>query len=111
MNRFEFKGRIKTILYIGMIVGIISLAIQYFVVADELNSQFWSDVLLNNTFFLGLSLMALFALSAFITAWAGWYTVFRRLLEAFNIFIAWCYYNASDRNRKLPWMASSLPVV
>lgn len=87
MNRFEFNGKLKTILYIGMLIGLISLALQYFVVADEFKSQFWSDVLLNNTFFLGLSLMALFALSAFITAWAGWYTVFRRLLEAFNIFL------------------------
>jgi len=87
MNRFNFTGKLKTILYIGMIIGLISLIVQYFVVSDELKSQFWSDVLLNNTFFIGLSLMALFMLAAFITAWAGWYTVFRRLLEAFNFFL------------------------
>ncbi|MBK7094117.1 MAG: hypothetical protein IPH57_03280 [Saprospiraceae bacterium] len=78
MNRFEFKGRIKTILYIGMIVGIISLAIQYFVVADELNSQFWSDVLLNNTFFLGLSLMALFAPVSFYYCMGGMVHCFQK---------------------------------
>lgn len=87
MNRFEFKSRLKSYLYIGMVIGVISLIIQYFFTADEYKSQFWSDILLNNTFFLGLSLMALFTLAAFITAWAGWYTVFRRLLEAFNIFL------------------------
>jgi hypothetical protein len=70
-----------------MIVGLISLLIQYFVVADDFKTGFWSDLLLNNTFFIGLSLMALFTLSAFIASLAGWYTVFRRLLEAFNIFL------------------------
>ncbi|MEZ4907604.1 MAG: hypothetical protein R2771_08210 [Saprospiraceae bacterium] len=87
MNRFEFKSRLRIILAIGMAIGLISLIIQFFVTADDYKSQFWGDVLLNNTFFMGMSLMALFTLSAFITAWAGWYTVFRRLLEVFNVFL------------------------
>lgn len=87
MNRFEFSWKIRIILYVGMIIGLISLLVQYFVVADDFKTGFWSDLLLNNTFFIGLSLMALFILSAFIASWAGWYTVFRRLLEAFNIFL------------------------
>ena len=87
MNRFEFKSRLRTILMIGIGIGLISLIVQFFVTGDELKSQFWGDVLLNNTFFMGMSLMALFTLAAFITAWAGWYTVFRRLLEVFNVFL------------------------
>lgn len=87
MNRFELNSKIKTFLIVGIVIGLISLVLQFFMASDEVRSKFWGDILLNNTFFMGMSLMALFALSAFITAWAGWYTVFRRLLEAFNFFL------------------------
>lgn len=87
MNRFEFSGKLKTILLVGIIIGLISLIVQYFVLGDDLHSQFWSDIVLNNTYFLGMALTALFALAAFITAWAGWFSVFKRLFEAFNAFL------------------------
>jgi Ni/Fe-hydrogenase subunit HybB-like protein len=38
-------------------------------------------------FFTGIALMALFFLSASITAWAGWYTVFKRVWEAMSQFL------------------------
>ncbi len=87
MNRFEFSKRLKVGLSAGIIVGIMSLFIEYFSFGDKYRTQFWSDVLLNATYFIGISLMALFALSAFITSWAGWYVVFKRLLEAFSMFL------------------------
>ena len=87
MNRFEFSGKLKTILLVGMVIGLISLVVEFFVLGDDYHSQFWGDVVLNNTFFIGMSLTALFAMSAFITAWAGWYSVFKRLFEAINAFL------------------------
>ncbi len=87
MNRFEFSNRLRIVLSIGIVIGIISLFVGYFAAGDDYHSQFWSDVLLNNTYFLGISLMALFTLSAFIISWAGWYVVFKRLLEAFSVFL------------------------
>ncbi len=87
MNRFEFSNRLRIVLSIGIVIGIISLLVGYFTSGDDYHSQFWSDVLLNNTYFIGISLMALFTLSAFITSWAGWYVVFKRLLEAFSVFL------------------------
>ena len=89
MNRFEFSGKLKTILLVGMVIGLISLVVEFFVLGDDYHSQFWGDVVLNNTFFIGMSLTALFAMSAFITAWAGWYSVFKRLFEAINAFLQW----------------------
>jgi hypothetical protein len=87
MNRFKFSGTLKIVLLIGILIGIISLALTYFVWDDEVHSRFWSNLLHNSTFFLGLSLMALFFLSASITAWAGWYVLFKRLWESFTIFL------------------------
>ena len=87
MNRFEFSGKLKTVLLVGMVIGLISLLVEFFVVGDDVHSQFWGDIILNNSYFMGMALMALFALAAFIAAWAGWYSVFKRLFEAFNAYL------------------------
>ncbi len=88
MNRFEFSKRFKVGLSIGILIGFISLFVWYFASEeDECHSQFWSNLLLNNIYFMGISLMALFALSTFIISWAGWYVVFKRLLESFSVFL------------------------
>ena len=87
MNRFEFSGKLKTILLVGMAIGLVSLIVEYFVMGDDVHSQFWSDIILNNTYFIGMALTALFAMAAFITAWAGWFSVFKRLFEALNAFL------------------------
>ena len=87
MTRFAFNGRLKTIFYAGMAIGLLSLVLTFFIGDDELHSRFWSNVLHNASFFTGLSLMALFFLSASITAWAGWYVLFKRLWESFTIFL------------------------
>jgi hypothetical protein len=87
MNRFKLSGNLRIILLVGIVIGVISLALTYFMADDELHSRFWSNFLHNSTFFTGLSLMALFFLSASITAWAGWYVLFKRLWESFSIFL------------------------
>jgi len=55
---------------------------------DAVHSRFWSNFLHNSVFFTGIALMAGFFLSASITAWAGWYVVFKRVWEAFGLFLA-----------------------
>jgi len=87
MNRFEFTGKVKIIFIVGIIIGLISMGLTYFISDDELHSRFWSNFLHNSTFFTGLSLMALFFLAASITAWAGWYVIFKRLWESFTVFL------------------------
>ena len=87
MNRFEFSGKLKTTLLIGIVIGVVSLIAQFFMHHDDMHNQFWGDILLNNFYFMGMALVALFALAAFITAWAGWYVVFKRLMEAFTAFL------------------------
>lgn len=69
-----------------MLIGVISLVITY-IGDDQYHTRFWSNVLHNSVFFTGVALMALFMLAAKITAWAGWYSVFKRVWEAYSLFL------------------------
>ncbi len=86
MNQFIFETRQKTLFGIMMLIGVISMLIT-FIGDDQWHTRFWSNFLHNSVFFTGISLMALFMIAAKITAWAGWYTVFKRLWEAFSLFL------------------------
>ena len=54
---------------------------------DSEHTRFWSNILHNSVFFTGIGLLALFMLAAKITAWAGWHTLFKRVWEAFSLFL------------------------
>ncbi len=86
MNQFIFEKRQRTLFGIMMLIGLISLMMT-FMGDDQWHTRFWSNVLHNSVFFTGIALMALFMISAKITAWAGWYTVFKRLWESFSLFL------------------------
>lgn len=86
-NQYTLPARQNTLLLVGMLVGLLSLALTYFMHDNELHSRFWSNILHNSVFFTGIALMATFFLSASITAWAGWYTVFKRVWEAMGQFL------------------------
>ncbi len=86
MNQFIFESRQKTLLGVMMLIGIISLAITY-MGDDQFHTRFWSNVLHNSVFFTGVALMALFMLGVKITAWAGWHTLFKRVWEAYSLFL------------------------
>jgi len=86
MNKFIFETRQKTLFGIMMLIGIISLVITY-MGDDQWHTRFWSNILHNSVFFTGIALMALFMIAAKITAWAGWYTVFKRVWESFSLFL------------------------
>ena len=86
MNQFIFEKRQKTLFGVMMLIGVISLVIT-FMGDDQYHTRFWSNVLHNSVFFTGIGLLALFMLAAKITAWAGWYTLFKRVWEAFSLFL------------------------
>lgn len=87
MNQYTFSGRSRTFLLAGMGIGIICLALSFFMDGMEHHPRFWSNFLHNSVFFTGISLMATFFIAVCITAWAGWYTVFKRVWEAFSQFL------------------------
>lgn len=86
-NQYTIPARQNMLLLVGMLVGVLSLVSTYFWGGDDLHSRFWSNILHNSVFFTGIALMAIFFLSVSITAWAGWYTVFKRVWEAFGQFL------------------------
>lgn len=81
MNNYTFEGKLKSTLIGFMVVGIVSMLIT-FMGDDALHTRFWTNFLHNSLFFTGISLMAVFVMSAFILSWAGWYTGMKRVWEA-----------------------------
>src|SRR5688500_8973771 len=86
MNQFIFENRQKTLFGVMMLIGVISLVITY-MGDDAHHTRFWSNILHNSVFFTGIGLLALFMLAAKITAWSGWHTLFKRVWEAFSLFL------------------------
>lgn len=86
MNQFTFEAKQRTVLGGMMIVGLLCLVITY-LGDDALHSRFWSNFLHNSVFFTGIAFLALFVLTAFTTAYAGWHAVMKRVWEAYMMFL------------------------
>lgn len=86
MNEFKFTSKLRTTLIAGIALGVLCLALTWFG-DDEHHSRFWSNFLHNSVFFTGIGVMAAFFIAVCITAWAGWYTTFKRVWEAMSQFI------------------------
>ncbi len=83
---YDFTNRTKTTLIAGMAIGLLCLVLTWFG-DDSLHTRFWANFLHNAAFFTGIGLMAAFFMSVSITAWAGWYVVFKRVWEAMSLFL------------------------
>ena len=86
MNQFVFETRQKNVLIGFMILGLLCLGITFFT-DDVFHTRFWTNYLHNTVYFLGIAFMSLFIISAFTTAWAGWYVNMKRVWEAFSSFM------------------------
>lgn len=83
-----FSSRAKTTTLVLMGVGLICLIATYFVDGGEgHHMRFWTNLLHNSVFFLGIAALAGFALAAFTTAYAGWFVQFKRVWESFASFL------------------------
>ena len=87
MQQYIFSGRQKSILLGFMALGILCLGLTY-MNDDAFHSRFWSNFLHNSVFFTGIAFISLFIYSAFMTAYAGWHTVVKRIWEAYSIYMA-----------------------
>lgn len=85
-TQFVFTGTLKRNLFIGMGIGALCLVLSA-LGDDQYYTRFWSNFLHNSVFFTGISFMAMFFLSAQITAFAGWNAVVKRLWEAMSQFM------------------------
>jgi hypothetical protein len=87
MNQFVFTSQAKKVLGAFMGLGVLCMLLTFFVADDVLHSRFWSNFLHNSVFFTGIAFISLFIISAFTTAWAGWYTQIKRIWEAYSLFM------------------------
>lgn len=85
-TQFVFEGKTKRLLYGGMALGVLCLALS-FINDDEYHTRFWTNFLHNSVYFTGIALMAMFFMAAQITAFAGWNAVIRRIWEGMSQFL------------------------
>jgi hypothetical protein len=85
-NRFVFDRKIKNILFAMIAVGLAALV--YGLVSSKVaDSRFWANLLLNNYYFLALSLGGAFFVSVHAMGESGWHTSIQRVPEAMSRFI------------------------
>jgi hypothetical protein len=87
MNQFTFESRQKTVLLGFMGLGLLCLLLAFFLDDQPGHIRFWTNYFHNTVFFTGIAFITLFFLAASITAWAGWYVVFKRVWEAISMFL------------------------
>lgn len=85
-TQFVFEGKTKRVLFGGMALGVLCLVLS-FLNDDEYHTRFWTNILHNSVYFTVIALMAMFFLSAQITAFAGWITVIKRIWESMSQFM------------------------
>lgn len=85
-NQFVFESKQKTLFIALIAVGLLSLGITFFT-DDAHHTRFWSNILHNSVFFTGIAFISLFILSAKFLMYSGWHTLFKRVWEAYSLFL------------------------
>ena len=80
---YTFNQKNKTIAYVLMAVGIVSIVASFL----THNHQSWSNLLQNTFYFMGISLTGTFFLAVQYAAEVGWSVVLKRILEAMGQFL------------------------
>lgn len=86
MNQYTITNTLRTVLFSMMGIGLLCLGLTW-MGDDHSHTRFWSNVLHNSVFFTGIAIMATFFMSASITAYAGWYTAFKRVFESISAYL------------------------
>ncbi len=82
-KQFQFSNRLKTACIILIAIGLISLVYGFFTAAQ----QTWANILLNNYYFVSLSIGAAFFLALQYITQSGWSAMFKRVPEAMNFYL------------------------
>ncbi|NQU54832.1 MAG: quinol:cytochrome C oxidoreductase [Bacteroidetes bacterium] len=85
-NRFVFDQKIKIILFAMIAIGLVAL-VTGLVSNSVADTRFWANLLLNNYYFLALSLGGAFFVSVHAMGESGWHTSIQRVPEAMSRFI------------------------
>lgn len=84
-NKFLFTYKFKIPLFILIGTGIAALIIK--LIGTGTDERFWANILLNNYYFMALSLGAVFIVAVHIISESGWHTGIQRIPEAMGSFL------------------------
>ena len=84
-NRFLFTYKYKIPLFVLMGTGIAALIARF--VSTGADDRFWANILLNNYYFMALSLGAVFFVAVHTISESGWHTSVQRIPEAMGSFL------------------------
>lgn len=85
--QFVFNSKIKLFTFVLMAIGVVSLGITFAIDGEYHYIRFWTNILHNTVFFVGIAFTALLFLSTHTMAWGGWQTLFKRVPEAMMTFL------------------------
>ncbi len=85
-EQFKFKKLYRNVLVILFVAGIL-VASAAILISKAGAPRIWANILLNNQFFMGLSLGAAFFLAVHRLALSGWHTVLQRLPDSMTAFL------------------------
>jgi len=87
MNQYTFAAIHRNVLLGAIGLGIVCMILTWFGDTDAYHTRFWTNFLHNSVYFTMISVMALFFIATCITAYAGWHTTFKRVWEAYSMFL------------------------
>ncbi len=85
-EQFNFRKKYRNILLILFVAGLL-VSIAAISISHPGTSRIWANILLNNQYFMGISLGAAFFLAVHRVALSGWHTLIQRLPEAITSFL------------------------
>ncbi len=86
MKEFVFEQKQKNFFIALIVIGLVSMIWTFFH-DDVEHTRFWTNFLHDSVFFTGITFIATFTIAAFTTAYTGWYLVFKRVWEAYSLFL------------------------
>lgn len=86
---FNFSKRAKMAFLIMMGIGVLGILIAFFGYDANHHSRFWSNLVVNSYYFMGIALGGMFFLAVHQVGYGGFHTAFKRVPEAMTTFIPW----------------------
>jgi hypothetical protein len=86
MDQYIFTAKHRNVLLGTIALGVLCLGLTW-MNDDVYHTRFWTNFLHNSVFFTMIASMAAFFIAACITAYAGWYVTFKRVWEAYSMFL------------------------
>ncbi|MDH4127224.1 MAG: quinol:cytochrome C oxidoreductase [Spirochaetota bacterium] len=86
-DKFVFSNHAKRTSLVLILIGFVAAVVAYFLYPEHHAQRLWANVLINNFYFVGLSLGAIFFIAIQYASNAGWSAVLKRIPEAMGSFL------------------------